>query len=87
VGDDQPDRHLAGLYALPEPPHLLDWATDRRDGANTPPVGVDLDDDPAAICRLLAFIDPTRRVPLYDAFAPSSPPNRTVGSQPTATEG
>jgi hypothetical protein len=74
------------LDLVPEPPQLLDWATGAADGASPPPVGVDLDDDPAAICRLLAFIDPAQRVPLYDAFAPGSRPSPIPDSQPITPE-
>ncbi|MGE3288489.1 MAG: hypothetical protein AB7J32_20655 [Pseudonocardia sp.] len=64
----------AALDLVPTPPEVLAWATDGAPGPTRPPLHVDLDDDPTAIGRLLAFIDPGRLRPMFDAFAPGSRP-------------
>jgi hypothetical protein len=62
----------APLDLVPTPPQVLDWATGDPLGTAAPPVGVELDDEPRAIHRLLAFIDPKRSFPILGAFAPMS---------------
>ena len=86
-----PQRFYAGLTAVPldlvpTPAVLLDWAADARTGATAAPTGIDLDDDPAAIGRLLGFIDPDHRVPFYDAFAPGSMPDGRSEAATTIAE-
>jgi hypothetical protein len=39
----------------------VDWATGEFDGPATPPVGIELDDDPEAIHRLLGYLDGRQR--------------------------
>lgn len=60
------------LDLVPTPAQVLDWAADDAGGAAAPPVGVELDDDPGAIRRLLSCIDPQRSFPVTAAFAPTS---------------
>lgn len=63
------------LDLVPTPPEVFAWATDGAVGPIRPPLHVDLDDDPAVVGRLLAFIGPGRRRPMFDAFAPGSRPS------------
>lgn len=63
---------------VPTPPQLLDWVTGTLRGAALPPVGVEIDDDPAVIGRLLALVDQERRSPVAAAFAPC----RTSAARP-----
>lgn len=49
------------LLLVPAPSEVLDWATGEFDGPATPPVGVDLDNDAAAIHRLLGYLDAGRQ--------------------------
>jgi hypothetical protein len=54
------------LHLVPTTQDVLEWATGNFDGPaarhSTPPKGVELDDDPKAIQRLLGFVDRQRRV-------------------------
>ena len=64
VADAAP-RYLAGPLArpvdlVPTPAEVLDRVTGERRGSTVPPLDVELDDDPAAIRRLLRFAT-TRR--------------------------
>ncbi|WP_214371450.1 hypothetical protein [Pseudonocardia sp. H11422] len=62
------------LHLVPTAPEVLQWATAERDGPVTEhptPPGVELDDDPEAVHRLLGFIDPQRRVSVHEAFTPA----------------
>jgi hypothetical protein len=59
----------APLDLVPTPAQVLDWATAGAVGGD-PPVGLELDDDPDAVRRLLAFVNPQRAVPLFEAFLP-----------------
>lgn len=56
--------HCAPLHLVPIAPELLEWATGDLEGPaaghSTPPTGVELDDDPEAIQRLLGFVDRQR---------------------------
>lgn len=70
TGPHPPHRYYAGphrspLHLVPTAPELLEWATGDLDspaaGHSTPPRGVELDDDPEAIQRLLSFVDRQRR--------------------------
>jgi len=45
------------LLLVPAAPEVVGWATGEFDGPATPPVGVELDDDAAAIHRLLGYLD------------------------------
>lgn len=63
-------RQAAPLLLVPTASEVVVWATGGCGGPVTPPVGVDLDDDPAAIRRLLSFIDPPRRPSATEAFLP-----------------
>lgn len=53
-------RHAAPLDLVPTAPEVLEWATGVLDssaaGHSAPPRGVELDDDPAAIQRLLSKV-------------------------------
>ena len=55
------------LHLVPTASELLAWVTDELDGRqtghSTPPRSLELDDDPAAILRLLSFTD-LQRVPV-----------------------
>jgi hypothetical protein len=75
----------APLDLIPLPAEVLDWATNGAVG-DDPPVGIELDDDPDALRRLLAFIGPRRRVPLFQGFAPGSRPAGPQRLPPNATE-
>ncbi|MHA6781099.1 hypothetical protein ACVGOW_08890 [Pseudonocardia saturnea] len=61
------------IRLVPAAPAVLDWATGAGDGPATPPVGVELDEDPEAIRRLHSFADrrddPFSVAP--DAFQPT----------------
>jgi hypothetical protein len=86
-----PQRFYAGpaampLNLVPTPMQVLDWAANPQTGTTAPPTGIDLDDDPDAISRLLGFVDPDHRVPCYDAFAPGSTPNGQSGAPATIAE-
>jgi hypothetical protein len=76
----------APLDLVPTPAQLLDWATTGAVGA-APPAGIELDDDPDTVRRLLAFINPQRPVSLFDAFAPGSCPAASPRPRPNVTEG
>jgi hypothetical protein len=45
------------LDLIPTQPQVLNWAVGELDGNGAPPAGVDLDEDPEAIQRLLGFRD------------------------------
>ena len=71
-----PLAHLAGpdaapLQLVPTVAEVVTWAAGEFDGPSTPPVGVDLDDDPVAIRRLLGFIDADRPRHGTEAFRPT----------------
>jgi hypothetical protein len=70
----------------PTPANLMDWVADGAVAAATPPAGVELDDDPVAVGRLLGFIDLDRRIPLFHAFAPDSSPSICAEPRPPTTE-
>ena len=77
-----PVRYYAGpgavpLHLVPTVGNVLDWAI--ADGPASrysalPPDGVDLDDDPATLHRLIAFIDPERRSRAYQDFRTTDRP-------------
>ena len=71
------------LDLVPTPMQVLDWASAPQPGTIPPPTGIDLDDDPDAISRLLGFIDPDHRVPFFDAFAAGSTRNGQSGAAAT----
>jgi hypothetical protein len=50
------------LLLVPTAHEVVEWAIGACDGPATAPVGIDLDDDPEAIRRLLSFIHPQRRL-------------------------
>ena len=57
-----PLSHYAGpratpLQLVPTVAEVVRWAVGECDGPATPPVGIELDDDPRAIHRLLGFVD------------------------------
>lgn len=69
---DPSPRYLAGPLArpldlVPTPADVLDRVTGGRRGSTVPPLQVELDDDPAAIGRLLHFAT-TRRDRSLDAL-------------------
>jgi hypothetical protein len=78
-----PVRFYAGpkahpLHLVPTPPEVVDWAcaglTGRWNNPG-PPHGVDLEDDPAALHRLIGFVDAQRRLHATRAVrAPSRRP-------------
>jgi hypothetical protein len=61
------------LDLIPTPPQVLDWAVGEPDGNSAPPAGVDLDEDPEAIQRLLGFRDLCSDFSTVEAFLPASP--------------
>jgi hypothetical protein len=61
------------LHLVPSPPEVVDWAIAGL-GNVEPPVGVELEDDPAALHRLLGFVDSHRR--LHAIRAIRTPPRR-----------
>jgi hypothetical protein len=83
-----PVSHFAGpgagpVLLVPTAPEVVAWAAGRLTGPATPPAGVELDDDPRAIRRLLGFIGAERAQPMYKAFLPADrpprPPTRRAG--------
>jgi hypothetical protein len=61
-GDGPARRHLAGADAtpldlVPTAAEVVAWVAAAPAGPRRPPAGVELDDDPAAITRLLAHAD------------------------------
>ena len=60
------------LALVPTPADLLDWAVADPAGSACPPVSVRLDDGPDAIDRLLTFVDPISRLPLWVASRPTN---------------
>lgn len=77
-----PLRSCAGPGAapsdlVPSPQQVLDWASSDDRGAAAPPVGVELDDDPAVIRRLLGFADPQEDLPVPGAPVPAPDDERT----------
>jgi hypothetical protein len=61
------------MHLVPTAPQVLEWVTGEPDGPASPPVGVELDDDPAAIQRLLEFANPKYQTFLHDTFAGCTP--------------
>jgi hypothetical protein len=58
------------LDLVPDPRHVVLWATGELSGPATRPRGVELDDDPEAVQRLLNFLDPEYRLHLGDGTSP-----------------
>jgi hypothetical protein len=58
---------------VPTASQVLDWLAGPFDGPALPPHGVELDDDPAAIRRLLGFASPRYQAFLHDTFAGYTP--------------
>jgi hypothetical protein len=79
-----PVQYYAGpgavpLHLVPTAGDVLDWAIADLDGPASrysalPPDGVNLDDDPATLHRLIAFIDPVRRSRAYQDFRTTDRP-------------
>jgi hypothetical protein len=72
---DPPARYLAGpgatpLQLVPTAEEVVDWACAQPLGSNEPPRGLGLDDDVAAIQRLLGFVDRQHPMSLYQAYLP-----------------
>lgn len=64
-------RSAAPLDLVPTPAEVLDWATTASlAGHRRGPAGVDLDDDPRAIARLLSLVDPGSRARAHKIFSP-----------------
>jgi hypothetical protein len=61
------------LDLIPTPSQVLDWAVGELDGNGVPPAGVDLDEDPEAIQRLLGFRDLCCGFSTVAAFLPAPP--------------
>ena len=61
------------LDLIPTPPQVLDRAVGELDGNGVPPAGVDLDEDPEAIQRLLGFRALCGGFSTVEAFLPASP--------------
>lgn len=92
IATNAPLSYYAGpaagpLHLVPHPAHVVEWAaTTELDGPATPPVGIELDDHPDAIKRLLGFIDPQRRMHPLESFAPAhgqAPDARASADPPT----
>lgn len=64
------------LHLVPTPPEVVDWTTTGFTGSADPPRGIDLEDDPTALHRLIAFMDDHRR--LHAARAIRTPPRGPV---------
>ncbi len=58
------------LDLVPAAAEVVDWAVGDAGGSAAPPAGIELDDDPEAIRRLLSYIDPRCPFPPAVAFAP-----------------
>lgn len=58
------------LRLVPDPRHVVEWATGELHGPAARPQGFKLHDHPEAVQRLLGFADPDRPLPLVDALAP-----------------
>jgi hypothetical protein len=56
------------LLLVPTAPEIVEWAIGACDGPATAPAGIELEDDPEAIRRLLSFIHPQRRLRASEAF-------------------
>ena len=74
---DPPARYFAGpgatpLQLVPTPGQVLDWVCAQPAGSTEPPTGLELDDDVAAIHRLLGFVDPQHPLPLHQAYLPGA---------------
>ncbi len=72
---DPPARYFAGpgadpLQLVPTAEEVVDWACAQPIGSYEPPRGVGLDDDVAAIDRLLEFVDQRHPMSLYQAYLP-----------------
>lgn len=67
--------HAAPLHLVPTASEVLEWATGVLDGPtaghSAPPRGVELDDDPEAIQRLLSSVDRQHRVRAHELFSPA----------------
>jgi len=91
TGAYPPLRYYAGLHAaplhlVPTASEVLDWATRVLDGPveghSAQPRGVELDDDPKAIQRLLSFADPQGRGWAHELLSPTAPQlAHTLGPQ------
>jgi hypothetical protein len=76
---DLPARYLAGpgaipLHLVPTAAEVVEWACAQPAGSTEPPSGLELDDDVAAIHRLLGFVDPQHPLSLHQAYLPISRP-------------
>jgi hypothetical protein len=67
----------APLLLVPTAPEVVLWATEEIDGPVAPPTGVELDDDPRAVRRLLAFIRAASHWHSGEAFSPDPLAHRT----------
>ncbi len=72
------------LQLVPAPADVVDWTCAQPAGSNEPPTGVDLDDDVAAIHRLLRFVDRQHPMSLHQAYLPVPAP--TEGDHHESTE-
>jgi hypothetical protein len=61
------------LDLVPTPPQVVDWGVGEPEGSSLPPAGVDLDEDPEAIRRLLGFLDRHSDFSTVEAFLPAPP--------------
>jgi hypothetical protein len=93
---DPPARYFAGpganpLQLVPTAEEVVDWACAQPNGSYEPPRGVGLDDDVAAIQRLLEFVDQQHPMSLYQAYLPgqvaSSSDDRHQPTEPTPWSG
>jgi hypothetical protein len=76
---DPPARYFAGpgatpLQLVPTAADVIDWACAQPTGSTEPPTGLELDDDVAAIHRLLRFVDRQYSMSLHQAYRPKSAP-------------
>jgi hypothetical protein len=86
---DPPTRYLTGpgatpLQLVPLAAEVIDWVCAQPAGSTEPPTGVELDDDVAAIHRLLRFVDRRHPMSLHQAYLPV--PAWTEGDHHEPTE-
>lgn len=72
-----PVRYLAGpgatpLHLVPTAAEVLDWACAQPAGCTEPPTRLELDDDVAAIHRLLTFVDRRHPMSMHEAYLPGA---------------
>jgi hypothetical protein len=76
---DPPARYFTGPDAtpgqlVPTAAEVVDWACAQPAGSTEPPIGLELDDDVAAVHRLLRFVDRQHPMSLHRAHHPMPAP-------------